>query len=129
MLLNSEVARTFLGVLAFWFFLLFRFVLRKYAWYKICSSDIGLSIKKKFGAIRSRHHGLTVSDIISISFAPHVIYEFLIGFPETYERNYTFTPHGANVEYAYSVDINAEFHVLSGSTGQITPEKPFSTGF
>jgi hypothetical protein len=45
MLLDGEVARTFLEVFAFWIFLL-RFVLEKYVWYKNCSSDIALSNKK-----------------------------------------------------------------------------------
>jgi len=46
MLVDGKVARTFLEVFGFWIFLLLRFVLEKYFWYKICSSDFVLSNKK-----------------------------------------------------------------------------------
>jgi hypothetical protein len=43
----KNVARAFLEVFGFWLFLLLKFVLEKNVWYKICSSDIALSNKKK----------------------------------------------------------------------------------
>jgi hypothetical protein len=52
MLLDGEVARAFLETFGFWLFLVSRFVLKKYVWYKICSSDIALSNKKQFKLIR-----------------------------------------------------------------------------
>jgi hypothetical protein len=72
MLRDGEVARTFLEVFGFWLFLLLRFVLGKYVWYKICSSDFALSNKKKFHWFRGRQCGLTESDIFAKTFASHV---------------------------------------------------------
>ena len=43
---DTEVARTFLEVFGFCLFLLLRFILEKYVWYKICSSDFALYNKK-----------------------------------------------------------------------------------
>ena len=74
---DGEVARVFLGAFSFWLFLLFRFVLKKYVWYKICSSDIALSNKKRLSWIRSRQHGLIVFDIFSITFASYVMWSLL----------------------------------------------------
>jgi hypothetical protein len=70
---DGEVARTFLEVFGFWLFLLLRFVLDKYVWYKVCTSDIALSNKKKFNWFRSWQYGLIESDICAKTFAPHVI--------------------------------------------------------
>jgi hypothetical protein len=75
---DGEVARTFLEVFGFWLFLLLRFVLDKYVWYKVCTSDIALSNKKKFNWFRSWQYGLIESDICAKTFAPHVINFFLL---------------------------------------------------
>ena len=46
MLLDSEVARTILGVFGFGLFYLLGFVQEKYVWRRSCSSDVALSSKK-----------------------------------------------------------------------------------
>ena len=69
----KNVARTFLEMFYFWLFLLFKFVLEKYVWYTICSSDIGLYNKKKFGWFTSWQYSLTEFDIIAKILASHVI--------------------------------------------------------
>jgi hypothetical protein len=69
-----KVARAFLELLDFWFFLLPRFVLRKYAWCKICSSNIGFFVKKTFGAIRSRQQCLTLFSFL----LHHMLYVLII---------------------------------------------------
>jgi hypothetical protein len=43
----KKVARTFLEVSGFRLFFLLKYVLEKYGWYKICSSDVALCNKKK----------------------------------------------------------------------------------
>ena len=73
MLLDSEVAKSFLEVFAFLLFLLLRIVLEKYVWYKSCSSNFALSNKKKFDRFRSKQDGLRQFDICPKTFAPHVI--------------------------------------------------------
>ncbi len=68
MLHNGEVARIFLGVFGFWLFLLLRSVLKKYVWYKICSSDFALSNKKKFDWFICWQDGLIEFDFFSKDF-------------------------------------------------------------
>ncbi len=72
MLHNDEVARIFQGVFGFWLFLLLRFVLEKYVWYKICSLDLALSNKKKFDGFRCRQYGIAKLDIIPKTFATYI---------------------------------------------------------
>jgi hypothetical protein len=69
LLLDSEVARTFLEVFGFLLFLFLRFILEKYVWYKTCSSDFALSNNKKFDWFRSRQDGVTELDIYPKTFA------------------------------------------------------------
>jgi hypothetical protein len=52
MLFPDQVARPFLEVFGVGLFFLLIFVLEKYGWYKICSSDVALSNKKKFDSLR-----------------------------------------------------------------------------
>jgi hypothetical protein len=61
---DDKVARTFLRVLASSLFLLRSCTLEKYAWYKICSSDMFLSNENKADS--------TVLDICAKTHASHV---------------------------------------------------------
>jgi hypothetical protein len=68
MLQVDKIARTFLEAFGFSLFFLLSFVLEKYVWYKICSSDFALSNKKKFDLFIEWQYGLTESDIYSKDF-------------------------------------------------------------
>jgi hypothetical protein len=69
MVLKGEVARTFLEVFNICLFFILPFVLEKYVKYKLCSSDIPLSNKKKFDWFTSRQYGLIEFDIFPKTFA------------------------------------------------------------
>jgi hypothetical protein len=69
MVLKGEVARTFLEVFNVCLFFLITFVLDKYVRYKLCSSDIPLSNKKKFDWFTSRQYGLIGFGIFPKTFA------------------------------------------------------------